>query len=196
MHVELVLSVNALTRTALIVAGCTLLFSLGSLNGIAQKKSKRLQKPQVKIISCKTDDEDCFFRAAEICRKANVTATKSLDLFGIVITATSYSEIRGGRKGFCTLYFRNEKTDIKFSEELVRKMKESGLTQQEIEQKELKANKDADATEKTEGVCTFKTEHLVALLKKWKNGVFSSNDWKDGNCRGTMFDQTSWKIEQ
>ena len=186
---ELALSANALMKTASMVVGWALFFTLGSLNGIAQTKSKRLQKPQVKIISCKTDDQDCYSRAVETCQKANVTITKSLDLFGIIVTATSYSEIRGGEKDACTIYFRTEKVNVKYSEELIRKMEERGQTQQDIEQAEWEANKEADATEKTEGVCTFKTENLVALLQKWKRGSFSTDDWKGVNCRGIVFDQ-------
>ena len=61
---------------------------------------------------------------------------------------------------------------------------------------ELKANNEADEAEGKDGVCTFKTKNLLALLKKWKSESFSTDDWKTGNCRGTMFDQTIWKIKQ
>jgi len=195
--IELMLSVNALTKTALMIVACAFLFAAVTSDVTAQQKPKRLQKPQIKIISCKADDEDCFIQAAETCRKANVTITKSIDLFGMfTTTGTSYQEIKGGRNGNCTIYFRTEKVDVKFTEEFIRKMKVKGATQQQIEQAELKANKNADLTEGMDGVCIYKTETLVALLKKWKDGNFSTSDWKGGNCRGTMFDQTVRIIEQ
>ncbi len=162
---------------------------------IAQTKSKRRQAAKVAPIVCKENDEDCFIQAAETCRKANIILTYSRIMLNVFQTSgTTYQEIRGGRNGNCTFYFRYEKADIKFTEEYIQKLKERGETQEEIEQKEKDASESVKLTEGKYGLCTFKTERLVELLKKWKTGAFAyPDDWQGGNCRGTIFDLNNTK---
>jgi hypothetical protein len=100
---------NNLIKTILIAVMWLFSFALVSLGISAQTKSKRMQKPPAKMIVCKNDDWDCFTQTAEICRKATVTNIRPLELFGIVITATSYSEIKGGRNGNCVFYVKTKK---------------------------------------------------------------------------------------
>ena len=167
-----------------------MLLAVVSADAIAQTKPKRRQAAQVAPVVCAENDQDCFIQAAETCRKANITFSGGIKWFGMLETSgTSYREIRGGRGGNCTIYFKTIKNDVKFTEEFIQKMKARGHTQEEINEAELKANESADSTEGTDGVCTFKTAKLVALLRKWKSGESSSDDWKGGNCRGTMFDR-------
>jgi hypothetical protein len=175
---------------SIFVAACLLLVVV-SAGVFGQRKSMRRSATRVPPVVCRDGDEDCFIRAAETCRKAGLTVTGSLDLLGIfTTTGTSYREIRGRQNGdYCAIYFKTGKTDVKFTEEFVRKMKERGVTDEQIEQKELEANRTADLAEGSDGICTFKRAKLVALLRKWKSGSFSSEDWKGGDCRGTMFDQ-------
>lgn len=161
-----------------------------SVDLIGQTKTKRRQTGQIKKIVCAENDEDCFIQAAETCRKASLISTSSSIMFNVFQTSgTGYREIRGGRNGNCTYYFRYDKADIKFTEEYIQKLKERGETKEEIEQKEREASESVKSTEGKYGICTFKTERLVALLKKWKTGAFAyPDDWQGGNCRGTIFD--------
>lgn len=161
-----------------------------SVDLIGQTKTKRRQPARKGKIVCAENDEDCFIQAAETCRKASGTITYSTIMFKIFQTSgATYREIRGGRGGKCAYFFRYEKADVKFTEEYIQKLKKRGETQEEIEQKEREASESAKSTEGKYGICAFKTERLVALLKKWRTGAFSyPDDWQGGNCRGTIFD--------
>ena len=120
---------NNVKKTISMIAVCAALFALVSLGVIAQTKSKHRPAAKVTPIVCKENDEDCFIQAAETCRKANLTRTGSVDLLGMfTTTSTFYQEIRGGRNGNCTTYFRAGKAEVKFTAEFIRKMKESGAT--------------------------------------------------------------------
>ncbi len=55
-----------ISLVAACVAGMVIL-ALISTSVIAQKKSKELQKPSVKIVKCKDNDSDCFIRATSAC---------------------------------------------------------------------------------------------------------------------------------
>lgn len=160
-----------------------------SVDLIGQTKTERRQAGRNRNLVCAENDEDCFIQAAETCRKASIILTYSTIMFNVFQTSgTTYREIRGGRNGNCTYYFRYEKSDVKFTEEYIQKLKERGETQEEIEQKEREASESAKSTEGKYGICTYRTERLVALLKKWKTGAFSyPDDWQGGNCRGTVF---------
>ncbi|CAN5580736.1 hypothetical protein BH10ACI1_BH10ACI1_10620 [soil metagenome] len=161
-----------------------------SVDLFGQTKTKRPQVAQNRKIVCAENDQDCFIQAAETCRKANITLTYSGIMLRIFQTSsTTYEEIRGGRNGKCTFYFRYEKTDLRFTREYVEKLKERGETQEQIEEKERESRESMKSTEGKYGICTFKTERLVELLKKWKTGASSyPDDWQGGNCRGTIFD--------
>lgn len=169
-----------------LIAGCLLLIALVSLDTAAQTKSKRYQRPSPSVVNCKNGDYGCFIQAANTCQKAKLRSTDSNSLGSLLISATYYSEIRGGQKGKCIFYTKLEKEDIKYDETLIRSLKEEGKTPQEIEQQELEANKAADETEGRDAVCSFPTEKLVTLLKERKEmSRFDSKDWKD--CRGTLY---------
>jgi hypothetical protein len=186
---------NNLKKTISMIAACAVLFASVSFEAVAQTNSKRRRAARVAPVVCTENDEDCFIQAAETCRKASVTLKYSTITLNVFQTSgTTYQEIRGARNGSCTYYFRYEKADIKFTEEFIRKMKERGETQEEIEQKEKDASESVQSTRGKYGICTFKTERFVTLLKKWKTGAFSyPDDWQGGNCRGTMFDLSNTK---
>ncbi len=161
-----------------------------SVDLIGQTKTKRRQTAQNKKTVCAETDEDCFIRAAETCRKASIRITYSTITLNVFQTSgTTYREIRGGRNGNCTYFIKYEKFDVRFTEEYIQKLKKRGETQEEIAQKQREVSESGKSTAGKYGICTFKTERLVALLKKWKTGAFSyPDDWQGGNCRGTIFD--------
>ena len=181
---------------SIIVGGILLLTSL-PLAMIAQTKSRPRQKPPAEMIHCTGDDRVCFYNAVETCRRANVTSTITMDIYGTMTqVSTSFMEVRGKRNSRCMIYYRTEKNDLKFSANFIAKMKEKGASQQQIEEAEMRANQSADTTEGLNGVCGFKLAALTVLVKNWKAGLFSTDDWKGANCRGTMFDQTVRKVKQ
>jgi len=182
--------------------GFIMLLALVSPSVIAQKKSKQLQKPSAKILKCKDNDSDCFIRAANTCKKATLTMNKSLlekmmnpNVPNPTYTQTSRYEIRGKRNGKCTFFSKVEKSDVIFSEDYIRYvMKEEGKTRQEAEQIMSEQREASQQMAGLDGVCSFQTEKLVALLNGWwqKDGgySFSTKDFEGADCQGKLYNFT------
>lgn len=152
------------------------------------------------------DDEDCFIAAAKTCQPASFTNYESVDLGDSVLSKTDYYEIRGGSADECKLYTKVlswTAKPVEISEqEKKRKEKEfieKGWTVKELTEAEKKDREEMRlAMEKrmsdavgTGGICTFTTTKLVALLKRWKAGSFSSGDYKGAQCKGTYFTEAN-----
>jgi hypothetical protein len=179
-----------------------LLSTLASLDAIAQTKSKPQQKPSAKIVKCKDNDSDCFIRAANTCRKATLRMNKSLlekmlnpDIPHPTYTQMYRYEIRGAKNGKCTFYAKLEKADVTFSEDYIRYvMKDEGKTRQKVEQIMSQEKEGIQQTAGRDGVCSFQTKKLVAMLNGWwqKDGgySFSTKDFEGANCQGTLYNFT------
>lgn len=140
-------------------------------------------------IDCGTDF-DCFIEASRDCNPAKITHTLGpLNIFGMLQTTTSSLEIKGLEADKCVLYTRTEKIDLKFSEEAIQGLLASGLTHEEIQQKEQETNEQYDTFEGADGTCKFAPNDLTAMLDRWKAGQFSSEDWAVAECEGVMFSQ-------
>jgi hypothetical protein len=140
-------------------------------------------------IDCQTD-LDCFIEASASCRPATVTYTVTVDVFGLLMTSRSLLEIKGLEADKCVFYMKTEQVDIEFSEELIQQMLAGGATQEQIEEQEKAANEQADmTTEGADGACRFDAADLAAMLSRWQEGAFSSEDWAVAECGGAMFGQ-------
>ena len=157
------------------------------------------------ISDCESD-LDCLIKASKNCDKAKVIDTKTTEMFGMLLTTTTFLEIKGMEENKCALYLRIEKQDVHFSDEMVQKMLDGGTTQEQIEQQEQEANKQADIVEGKDGICKFKSSNdLTAFLSKWKEGNLSGSvscklvddswectstgDWAVAECEGEIFGQ-------
>ena|GEM_PF-1855020 len=125
--------------------------------------------------NCGTDFE-CFIAAAETCTEANLTRTASINLFGIITTATNVMEIRGMEGGKCVYYQKTIKNEVTFSEEFLEQAREGGATEGELKEQLAASNEMAQATVGFEVTCEFSTQELTAMLENWKAGVGSSSD--------------------
>ncbi|MBA2501519.1 MAG: hypothetical protein H0V27_01440 [Pyrinomonadaceae bacterium] len=180
--------------------GFIMLLALVSPSVIAQKKSKRQRNPSVRIVKCDNNDSDCFIRAANTCQKATLTMTKPLLTWNPNVphpthTQVTRYEIRGRQNGKCTFYSKLEKNDIEYSEDYIRYvMKEESKTRQEVEQIMLEERQAFQQTVGRDGVCSFQTEKLVAMLNRWwqkDGGVnISTKDFEGANCQGTLYNFT------
>ncbi len=157
----------------------------------SQRATNAARRPA--SVDCK-NDMDCFIRAAQTCRKASVTRTSSLSIFGITATPTWFIETRNKRAEQCTVYMRTEKVEAKISETTKRSLLANGMTPTEFEEMSTEVEKHAHEGEGADGICMFKTKDYVALLKRWNAGTFSTGDWKLGKCKGRMFPDTRFKI--
>jgi hypothetical protein len=183
-------------RPILLALATVLLFAAEIIHTGAQVASRRATNSAGRLapVDCK-NDMDCFIRAAQTCRRASVTRTSSLSVFGITITPTWFIETRGKRAEQCTVYMRTEKVEAKISEATKRSLLANGMTPAEFEEMSTEAQKHAHEGEGADGTCLFKTKDYVALLKRWNAGTYSTEDWKLGRCKGRMFPDTRIKIK-
>lgn len=160
------------------------------------------------IIDCGTDME-CLVKKSEKCEPAKLTNNVTTELFGMIITTTSFYEIRGTEANKCVLYLRTENQDIDFSEEFIQQAIATGITQEEIEQQKQEANKQNKLiVNGLDGTCKFgSNSDLTSLLGKWKDSNFSggvscslgpegnectsTGDWSIADCEGKMFEGTT-----
>lgn len=130
-------------------------------------------------IDCGTD-MDCFIAAAENCEDATMTRTASVNLFGMITTATNYMEISMDSAGNCVYFQRTEENVVEFSDAFVESMLEANKTQEEIDEQLADSNERAQMTVGLEMTCTTTSENIVETLNEWEQGIFSSEQLQ--NC--------------
>lgn len=133
-----------------------------------------------RTVSCRQGDYDCFITAAQKCTRAKMTTTSTVNLLGIEQTSTSLLEIRGKSKGRCSLYRKHLKTNLR--SDPVAGGDGASITAEALE----RARALAKTTEGLDGICSFKTNDLIALIRRWRAGEFSSNDYARATCTGKL----------
>ena len=137
-------------------------------------------------------DMDCFIRASSTCQVANVTRNLTVDSFGMLMSATTYMEIRNAPEaGKCMLYSLSMDSSAKFSDSTVVAALAKGISMDEIRKQEAESTKQARAAIGLSGTCKYGAAELSALLNKWKAGQFSSSDYSGADCSGKMFEGTN-----
>jgi len=136
-----------------------------------------------------TGDIDSLIQALKEGNPAKATNTSTVNMLGMVQTTEIFLETKDIKSGKCTLYIRTEKNDLKLSDAMIKRMKEKGATQAQIDEKEQAARERAKSAEGQYGTGVFKTSELVSILEKWKMGKFSTRDWKAAEQKsGPMFE--------
>ncbi len=136
------------------------------------------------------DDYACMIGAAESCRPAQATVTTTIDMFGMLITTNSSYQILGLESDQCVFYLRTGQQTIAFGDEFVQQLRDNGVTDEQIQQQLEEANRQAATVEGLDGTCRFhNSADLAALLGRWRDGQFSTEDWSTADCEGEMFDQ-------
>lgn len=131
-------------------------------------------------------DFDCFIEKASTCNPVMGVFIAPVDMFGVLITTTSFVEIKGLEESKCVFYIRTEDVKMEYSEELIQQMLDGGLTEEEIEQQRQLAEEQAQQVG-LDDTCRFNTSDLEALLRRWQQGNFSSEDYDVAECEGKMF---------
>jgi hypothetical protein len=131
-------------------------------------------------------DFDCFIEKASTCSPASGVFIAPVDFIGVLITTTSFVEIKGLDEGKCVFYIRTEDVKMEYSDELIQQMLDGGLTEEEIEQQRQLAEEQAQQVG-IDDTCRFNTSDLEALLRRWQQGNFSSEDYDMAECEGEMF---------
>jgi len=127
------------------------------------------------VIDCNTD-MDCFIASSQECKLSKVTHKYSIDIFGLNQTNTLFYEIKGLEADKCIFYINATKIDVKFTNEIVQQLLANNITQEQINQQEQNATKQAKISEGRDGTCKFNTADLTAVLNKWKVGNFDSGE--------------------
>jgi len=129
----------------------------------------------ITAMDCK-QDFDCFIQASQNCKLAKVDYTTTTDIFGVKQTTKSFFEIKGAEATKCIFFLRTEKIDLAFPASVPPEI----VSQQKEIYKKLEGRS---------GSCQFNTSDLTAMLSKWKQGNFSTEDFKAAECSGTYFEQ-------
>lgn len=207
-----------LKNTVLLFVLCLLFSAL--IFGFAKPESKKIKTDlmpmitkQNKAVECKDNDLECFIKAAKNCRAATLTNYAKAAVFDTEFSQTAFYEIKGGSREKCKFYIKildwqvkkielseAEKEEIRKEFEKLREqtLKNGGTVTELSEESKKELEENRVMTEKrmkdaigTDGTCTFKAARLADLFERWKNGEFSSNDFKGANCRGTYFSEAN-----
>lgn len=141
--------------------------------------------PSSGTINCA--DFDCFVKASETCKKAQVTHTFTTDAFGAIQTTRAHYEISGLENGKCGFYIGMKDIDIKYSQSAIQTMLGQGMTMEMISAQEQEMNTAADEIQTRSGTCKFDTPDLEAMLKRWQNNNMATSDWDVAECSGDYF---------
>ena len=113
---------------------------------------------------------NCFIDSADNCKLSNLTYTKTLNIFGLNITATHYYEIKGLDNGQCNFYLRLEEEHVNYTDELIQQSLDAGATIEEIRQQEQQTNVQMDLLEDKDGQCKTTSNGLANFLKTFEVG--------------------------
>ncbi len=142
------------------------------------------------VADCGTDF-DCFINASLNCSLANVNYTSNNNLEGIIFTSTTLMELKGIQETKCVYYQKTESNSAEFSNESVQELLDANLTQENINQQKQIINESAQEIVGLEKICKFNTENLIAMLQRWKQGNFSTDDWDVAECVGSQTESSS-----
>ncbi len=125
---------------------------------------------------------NCFIEASEDCNKAEVEYTTSVELFGSIITPTTYMEIIEQTGSFCNYQQETIGYEIEYTDSTVQSLLDSNMTQTEIDQQLQEANENAQ--EEVIGrkvICEniFSPSELAAMFNDWNVGTMSTSDLED-----------------
>lgn len=138
------------------------------------------------------DNFDCFIKSSIDCKLAKVIYVYIADVSGIKKTTTMEYELKGLEANKCIFYMKTKSIDIKYSEQFIQQMKDSGISQDAIIKKEQVENIKADSSEGKEVTCKITSIDLTETLNIWKSnslqvGTFSDKIWKYAECKGNYF---------
>lgn len=112
----------------------------------------------------------------------------STDLFGMVVSSSTYMEIRNASEaGKCVLYSSTVGESVNFSSSAVAAALAKGVSMDDIRAQEAASTAQAKATIGLNGSCKFNSADLFAMLNRWSAGSFASTDYAGADCSGRMF---------
>lgn len=162
-------------------------------------KQPEAEEPKIEAKPSSTGTTDCgtdlgcFINASKSCQPTKVSHTFPINLFGMQQTTKAYYELKGSEADKCLFFIRNEKIDMKVTDDAAQQMLKSGVTKEQIRAQEEQSNQLSDKLEGRDGTCKFDTADLTDMLTRWKGGNFAfstdpkEGDFKNAECSGTYF---------
>ncbi|HVA34034.1 MAG TPA: hypothetical protein VNG31_07775 [Candidatus Baltobacteraceae bacterium] len=131
----------------------------------------------------------CLVRGLQQHAPAQALEVTMLPLFGLNVTAVSYLRTSEFDANDVTVYMRTLQTDVTFDPKMVQRMQAKGMSSNDIAAAQAKAQASARATDGRDGTCRYKIAVLDAVLRRWYNGSFSTDDYaKADKCQGSLFE--------
>jgi hypothetical protein len=125
------------------------------------------------FIICQT--WNCFISASEDCSFSNFTNTATTDIFGILVTTTTYYEILGEQGNLCWFKLRTEEQHVEYSDDYIAYLLSSGTTPEEVNESLNLGNYVSDLLEDREGTCKIANSDLTVFLEKSEAGTLSGS---------------------
>ena len=133
----------------------------------------------------------CLADASKECKPAKAISNTTADFLGMIVSSSSYLEIKSTEGGKCPLYVRTEDSSVKLGDATVVSALAKGVSMEEIRKQEAESTQQARLAVGMDGTCKFNTGDLTALLNRWKAGSYSSSDYAGADCSGKMFEEAS-----
>lgn len=161
---------------------CIVLLFIFLLTGCGQKQVKPTTK------DCK-NDFSCFTSASETCTPAKVNYKTTANIFGVLLETDNSYELKKSDAGKCIFSLKTNNINLKYSDELLKRMKDGGATKEQIDQQLQQTKDQYKPFIGKEGSCMGDSNVISSLLKRWEQGTFSTSDWDNLDCTGPYFDQ-------
>ncbi|MBT4824222.1 hypothetical protein HN695_04460 [Candidatus Woesearchaeota archaeon] len=144
---------------------------------------------EAEVIDCGIDFE-CFILAAETCELAKLNFITESTLVGAIQTTKSYLELKGydiAEAEKCVLYLRLDDVSLRYSDDTLQLLLNSGVTLEEIDQQELEANQKLSSLKNKDGHCRMQHDELNEALGLWQTGMFLEYEFNAESCQGNYF---------
>jgi hypothetical protein len=138
-------------------------------------------------LECGTD-LGCLAEASKECKPSKATTSTTEEFMGVLVTSTSYLEIKGEEAGKCMLYVKAEDESVKLGDSLVVAALAKGTSMEEIRNQEAEATGRARQAVGMGGTCAFSAAALTSMINRWKAGAYSTSDYAGADCSGAIFE--------
>jgi hypothetical protein len=137
---------------------------------VVNDSEQETSQTNISILACL--DWDCFITAAANCNPSNFTDTSIIDIFGILVTTTTYYEILGEQEDLCRFKLKTEEQHVDYTDDYRDYLLSSGKTPEEINESLEMGNYVSDLLEGREGACKIMPQDLNGVLTEWSLGNF------------------------
>jgi len=177
----------------LILVFIVLFFNIKNLNdGLSLRNNTNLNqingRTENGVINCGKVNglvNECFVDAARTCKNVRVESNAEFNMYDFVEKSTSVYELRGIKDGKCVFYYLQKEISAVISEEGKELLREDGLSEGDIKDREKEINDDLKVLRGKSVTCNIELKELESIVKKWEIGEFSYDDFGE-DCTGEL----------